>query len=269
MGRDGMNRIAQRFAEIQKSGKNGLVVFITAGAPNMKATYATVPELVSAGADIVEIGIPFSDPLAEGPVIQESSFIALQNLTTIDDCMELVRYSRLSDDETPIVLMGYYNPIFQYGTEKFLEKCNMIGVDGLIIVDLPAAEAKEFKVLCNSYEVSFIPLIAPTSTDANIKLALEKCDGFVYCVSVTGVTGARREVSSRGLDLVDRIKSFTDLPVAVGFGVSNKSHVDEICAKAEAAVVGSALVSVMLESGESQVAKSAGDFVKSLTGYPV
>ena len=134
-------------------------------------------------------------------------------------------------------------------------------------MDLPAVEAQEFKQICNKSDVSFIPLIAPTSTDKNISLSLEKCDGFVYCVSVTGVTGARTEVSSRGLDLVDRIKKFTDLPVAVGFGVSNKSHIDEICLKAEAAVVGSALVKVMLESDKCNIAKNAGDFVKSLTGH--
>ena len=121
--------------------------------------------------------------------------------------------------------------------------------------------------MCNNNGVSFIPLIAPTSTDSNIELSLEKCDGFVYCVSVTGVTGARSEVSSRGLELVDRIKKFTDLPVAVGFGVSNKSHVDEICVKAEAAVVGSALVNVMLESDKPEIARNAGDFVKSLTNH--
>ena len=262
-----MNRIAQKFNEIKETGRNGLVVFITAGAPDIEATYATIPALVSGGADIIEIGMPFSDPLAEGLVIQQSSFLSLQNNTTVDDCLDLVVNVRKTDKLTPLVLMGYYNPVYQYGSEKFVKKCNEYGIDGLIIVDLPAVEAQEFKQICNKSDVSFIPLIAPTSTDKNISLSLEKCDGFVYCVSVTGVTGARTEVSSRGLDLVDRIKKFTDLPVAVGFGVSNKSHIDEICLKAEAAVVGSALVKVMLESDKCNIAKNAGDFVKSLTGH--
>ncbi len=262
-----MNRITKRFTEIKAAQRNGLVVFVTAGAPDIETTQATLPALVSAGADIIEIGMPFSDPLAEGPVIQKSSYVSLLNKTSVDDCLDLAKHLRESDDSTPLVLMGYYNPVYQYGLSKFLEKCNRYGVDGLIIVDLPAVEANEFKIMCNNNGVSFIPLIAPTSTDSNIELSLQKCDGFVYCVSVTGVTGARSEVSSRGLELVDRIKKFTDLPVAVGFGVSNKSHVDEICVKAEAAVVGSALVNVMLESDKPEIARNAGDFVKSLTNH--
>ena len=226
-----MNRISKCFKKIRNENRNGLVVFITAGAPDMEATRVTIPNLIESGADIVEIGMPFSDPLAEGPVIQQSSFLSLGNSTNIDDCLKLVSAVREENEVTPLVLMGYFNPVYQYGVEHFLDECNKHGVDGVIIVDLPAVEAGDFKELCNHYRVSFIPLIAPTSTDDSIKLSVEKCDGFVYCVSVTGVTGARKEVSSRGLDLVERIKGFTGLPVAVGFGVSNKSHVDEICSK--------------------------------------
>jgi tryptophan synthase alpha chain len=259
-----MNRIRETFNKIKSQNRSGLVTFVTAGVPNLKTSLLVVKELIDAGSDVVEIGMPFSDPLAEGPVIQRSSFTALQNGVNIDHCLSIVKKVRINNKLTPLVLMGYYNPVYQYGVANFLKNCAESEVDGLIIVDLPAAEADSFKDECNNTGISFIPLIAPTSTDINIEKSIDKCDGFVYCVSVTGVTGARNDVSKRGLELVDRIKKYTDLPIAVGFGVSTRKHVNEICETADAAVVGSALISVMLESTPEKVSSDAGAFVRSL-----
>ncbi|MDA0263070.1 MAG: tryptophan synthase subunit alpha [Chloroflexi bacterium] len=254
------------FDKVREQKRPGLIVFLTAGFPDMKATLELVPALVAAGADMVELGVPFSDPLAEGPVIQESSFLALQNGTSLEDCLNAVETLRDKVPETPLVLMGYYNPIHTYGLVPFTERCRQVGVDGLIAVDLPGFESGPLISECQTRDISVIPLLAPTSTDRSIKEACAGASGFIYCISVTGVTGARDQVSARGFDLLDRVKAHTDLPLAVGFGISNRGHVEEVGKTAEAAVVGSAMIRVMLDSPRDELVERTTRFVAGLAG---
>ncbi len=262
----GEARIRRMFDAVREQKRPGLIVFLTAGFPDMEATLELVPALVAAGADAVELGVPFSDPLAEGPVIQESSFRALQNGTSLDDCLNAAESLREKVPDTPLVLLGYYNPIHSYGLAPFAERCHYAGVDGLIAVDLPGFESAPLSSECRSRDISVIPLLAPTSTDESIKDACAVASGFIYCISVTGVTGARDEVSQRGFDLLDRVKAHTNLPLAVGFGISNRGHVEEVGKMADAAVVGSALVRVMLDSPREELVERASRFVAGLAG---
>lgn len=241
-------------------------MFLTAGFPDNAATLELVPALVAAGADIVELGVPFSDPLAEGSTIQESSFQALQGRITLEDCIGMVGELRGKVGDTPLLLMGYYNPIYQYGLESFAEEAGSQGVDGVIAVDLPQFEAGPLAACCSSRDIPIIPLLAPTSTEESIRAACAVAAGFIYCISVTSVTGARDSVSERGFQLLERVRTHTDLPLAVGFGISRREHVEEVGRRAEAAVVGSALVRVMLESPRDQLVKRAGRFVAELAG---
>lgn len=262
----GKERIERMFASVRERERPGLVVFLTAGVPDMDATLELVPALVAAGADAVELGVPFSDPLAEGPVIQQSSFLALQNGVTTADCLQAAETLRDRIPDAPLILMGYYNPVFSYGITSFAAECERVGVDGLITVDLPGAESGPLAAECNRRDISLIPLLAPTSTEESIAESCRNASGFVYCVSVTGVTGARMEVSGRGLDLLERVRVHTDLPLALGFGISAPEHVAEVGKTADAAVVGSALVRVLLESPRLEVVERASAFVASLSG---
>ena len=262
-------RIKQAFDALRREGRPGLIVFLTAGFPDKAATLELVPALVAAGADLVELGVPFSDPLAEGPIIQESSFRALQEEITLEDCLEMVEGLRDRVRDTPLILMGYYNPIYQYGLERFAEDARSKGVDGIIAVDLPQFEAGPLAACCAPRDIPIIPLLAPTSTEESIRSACAGAAGFIYCISVTGVTGAREQVSERGFQLLERVRAHTSLPVAVGFGISRREHVEQVGLKAEAAVVGSALVRVMLESPRDQLVQRASQFVAELAGNRV
>lgn len=258
--------IKEKFAALKQEGKTGLIIFLTVGFPDLEATRELVPALVAAGADAVELGVPFSDPLAEGPVIQESSFRALEQGVTLSDCLSLVGELREQVPDTPLLLMGYYNPIYNYGLEKFARESHRVGVDGVIVVDLPHEEMGPLAQNCASLGISIIPLLAPTSTDASIRATTASASGFVYCVSLTGVTGARDQVSRRSFDLLSRVRAHTSLPLALGFGISRREHVVEVGQHADAAVVGSALVRVMLESPRDQLVADASRFIAGLAG---
>ena len=262
----GEPRIRRMFDAVREQKRPGLIVFLTAGFPDMEATLELVPALVAAGADAVELGVPFSDPLAEGPVIQESSFRALQNGTSLEDCLNAAETLREQIPDTPLILMGYYNPIHTYGLVKFTQRCHQAGVDGLIAVDLPGFEAAPLMAECRTRDISMIPLLAPTSTDGSIQDACAGASGFIYCISVTGVTGVRDQVSGRSFELLDRVKAHTNLPLAVGFGISSRAHVEAVGKTAEAAVVGSALIKVMLESPREELVERASRFVAELAG---
>ena len=262
----GRERIERMFASVRERERPGLIVFLTVGFPDIDATLELVPALVDAGADAVELGVPFSDPLAEGPVIQRSSFLALQNGVTTRDCLDAVKRLRDRVPDTPLILMGYYNPIYSFGVARYAEECLRVGVDGQIAVDLPGAESSLLARECDRRDVSLIPLLAPTSTEESIAESCRHASGFVYCVSVTGVTGARSEVSNRGIELVDRVRAHTSLPLAIGFGISTPEHVAQVGSTAEAAVVGSALVRVTLDSPRDEVVERASAFVASLAG---
>ena len=254
------------FASVRERERPGLIVFLTAGFPDMEATLELVPALVEAGADAVELGVPFSDPLGDGPVIQQSTFLALQNGVTTADCLQAVETLRHRIPDAPLVLMGYYNPVLSYGLAPFAAECQRVGVDGLITVDLPGTESGPLAAECDSRDISVIPLLAPTSTEESIAESCRNASGFVYCVSVTGVTGARLEVSGRGMELLQRVRAHTTLPLTLGFGISAPEHVAEVGRAADAAVVGSALVRVILDSPRDELVERASAFVASLAG---
>ena len=261
-----MDRVSETFRSIRETGRTGLVTYITSGFPSLDITTKIIPVLVENGADIIELGIPFSDPLADGPVIQESTNIALENGVTIDDCLDLVESVREDIPTTPLILMGYYNPIFNYGIPEFTSKCAAVGVDGLIVVDLPWEEITPLRMACREHEIRIIPLLAPTSADERITDTINVGSGFIYCVSVTGVTGSRQDVSNRGMELIHRVKDHTSLPLAVGFGISTREHVIEVCKEADAAVVGSALIRAMLDSSQEQIIANVAALVSNLSG---
>ena len=260
------DRIGEKFKAIRREGRPGLIVYLTTGFPDLAATLELVPALAAAGADGIELSIPFSDPLADGPVIQESSFLALQQGITPDDCLDTIAQVRERVPDTPLVLMTYYNPVYTYGLEPFAARLQECGVDGVIPVDLPAEEATPLYQQCAGRGVHLVPLLAPTSTDQGIRTAASLSSGFIYCVSLTGITGARDQVSQQGIELLKRVRVHTNLPLAVGFGISRREHVETVCQEAEAAAVGSALIRTMLESPRDQLVARASKLVSELAG---
>jgi tryptophan synthase alpha chain len=263
------DRIAQKFNQLEGEGRTGLILFLTVGCPDLEATLELVPALSGAGADLIELGVPFSDPLADGPTVQESSFHALRNGVTLEGCLGLVGRLRERGETVPIVPFTYYNPLLHYGLDAFARRAWECGADGVIVPDLPPDEAGPLLDACMPYGVHLIPLLAPTSTDARIRLACQGASGFVYCVSLTGVTGARDRLSEGVFDLLAKVRRHTELPLAVGFGVSKRDHVESIGAAAQAAVVGSALIRVLQESSRDLLVERARRFVLELSGAPV
>ena len=259
-----MSRIDERFASRKASGEGALVCFVTAGDPDIETTRKIVLELERAGADIVEIGIPFSDPIADGLSIQASSMRALENGTNIPAVLGLVRSIR-KESEIPLVLMTYYNPILHYGIEQFAADIADAGVDGVIVTDLVPEEAADWRTAANGNEIDTIFLLAPTSTDQRIKAVTDLASGFIYCVSRTGVTGARMEMAQGVRELVSRIRSYTGRPVAVGFGISKPEHVREVCEYADGAVVGSVLVDLIAaKTGSHDLLGGINNLVRAL-----
>jgi tryptophan synthase alpha chain len=235
-------RIDRRFAALHDEGRAGLVTFVTAGDPDPDTSLAILKALPAAGADLIEIGMPFSDPMADGPAIQASGRRALLAGQTMRRTLSMVRAFRQGDDETPIVLMGYYNPIYSYGTETFLADAKAAGVDGLIVVDLPPEADDELCLPALAHGLNFIRLATPTTDDKRLPRVLLNTSGFVYYVSITGITGTRAPDATAVTAAVGRIKRHTALPVAVGFGVKTPEQAAAIAAGADAVVVGSALV---------------------------
>jgi len=238
-------RIDRRFAELKTAGRAALVTFLTAGDPDPETSLALVQALPAAGADVIELGMPFTDPMADGPAIQMSSQRALKAGQTLKKTLELVRAFRGSDDATPLVLMGYYNPIYVYGVDRFLRDAKAAGVDGLIIVDLPPEEDGELCLPALKAGLNFIRLATPTTDDKRLPAVLANTSGFVYYVSITGITGAATPDAEKVAAAVARIKRHTKLPVAVGFGVRTAEQAAGIASGADGVVVGSALVSVL------------------------
>ena len=238
-------RIDRRFAELKTEGRAALVTFLTAGDPDPETSLALVRALPAAGADVIELGMPFTDPMADGPAIQMSSQRALKAGQTLKKTLELVRAFRGSDDATPLVLMGYYNPIYVYGVDRFLRDAKSAGVDGLIIVDLPPEEDEELCLPALKAGLNFIRLATPTTDDKRLPAVLANTSGFVYYVSITGITGAATPDAGKVAAAVARIKRHTKLPVAVGFGVRTAEQAAGIASGADGVVVGSALVNVL------------------------
>ncbi len=256
--------IRQAFEAARSKGRIALAPFVTVGYPSPAATPGIVKAIVEAGADVVELGVPFSDPLAEGPTIQKSSFAALEQGVTPKLCLEVAAGLRQDGVTAPFILMGYYNPLLAFGPEKFCEQAAAAGVNGLIVADLPSEEAGPLTANANANGLAVVPLLALTSTDERIALGCRRAGGFVYCVSVMGVTGARATVSQRVRGLVARVRQHTALPVAVGFGISKPEHVAEVAQFADGAVVGAALVEAIGAGPESGAAGRAGAYIRSL-----
>ncbi len=257
-------RIDRRFADLKSEGRAGLVTFLMAGDPDAKTALAILKALPKAGADVIEIGMPFTDPMADGPAIQAAGLRALKSGQTMVKTLAAVRAFRKDDDTTPIVLMGYYNPIYIYGVAKFLDDAKGAGVDGLIVVDLPPEEDEELCLPALAAGLNFIRLATPTTDDKRLPAVLKNTSGFVYYVSIAGITGAAAPDVGQVHAAVGRIKRHTKLPVAVGFGVRSAKQVKDIAAGAEAVVVGSALVNAVAKSLDNK-GKATGRTVKAVT----
>jgi len=243
-----MSRIPARFAKLKKEGRAGLITFVTAGDPDRATSQAILDGLPEAGADLIELGLPFSDPMADGPVIELASQRALKNGATVARTLEMVSEFRKKNADTPVILMGYYNPIYAYGAERFCKDASVAGVDGLIIVDLPPEEAAELGGPARANDIDVIYLTTPTSDDARLPTVLASASGFVYHVSIAGITGAASAKLDAVSDALARIRRHTDLPLAVGFGIKTAAQVAEIGKLADAAVVGSAIVQKLADS---------------------
>jgi tryptophan synthase alpha chain len=259
-----MTRIVDKFAALSASARKGFIPYITAGDPSLEATAEIILALERNGADIIELGVPFSDPMADGPVIQRASERALRNGVTVRDCLNLVRRIR-QQSEIPIVLFSYFNPLLSLGEETMGRELCEAGVDGVLVTDLVPEEADELIAQMRAVDVDTIFLVAPTSTDERIKRVARASSGFIYAVSRAGVTGVRQSLSEAANALVERVRRFTELPIAVGFGVSTPEHVAEIWRHADAAVVGSRIVSEIAEySGDDSLIERVGSLARAL-----
>jgi len=264
-----MSRIEARFAELKKQNRAAFVPFITAGDPDAETSFAIMEKLPAIGADLIELGAPFSDPMADGPAVQAASLRALKSGATMHKTLEMVRRFRKGDNKTPIILMGYYNPIHHYGTAKFARDAAAAGVDGLITVDLPPEEDEVLRVPANEHGIDVVRLLAPTTNDARLKTVLTGASGFLYYVSVAGVTGTKTFDASEVEQAVKRIHAGSALPCCVGFGIKTPEQAGQIARIADGAVVGSAIVSRIAElsangAKQAEVVKNIAEFCKSL-----
>ncbi len=258
-------RIERRFTALKKEGRAALVTFTMAGDPDYETSLAIARALPKAGADVIELGMPFTDPMADGPAIQAAGLRALKAGQRMTKTLALVREFRKDDDETPIVLMGYYNPIYVYGNDRFLADARSAGVDGLIVVDLPPEEDEELCLPSLKAGLNFIRLATPTTDDRRLPAVLNHTSGFVYYVSITGITGAAAPDNANVAAAVARIKRHTKLPVAVGFGVKTPEHARAIAQGADGVVVGSARVDALRQSLDT-IGKAGAGTVEAVTG---
>ena len=261
-----MTRIHNKFEELKEKGKAALVTYLTAGDPSLEATPDIIYKLEESGADIIELGVPFSDPMADGPTIQLASERALKNGTTVKGVLDIVSKIR-KRSEIPIITFGYYNPFLSYGLRRFSEDARNAGVDGLLVVDLPPEEADEFKIHTDKAGLDLVFLLAPTSTSERIRLVSERASGFIYLVSVTGVTGERPAMDYSLESLVREIKNHTRLPVGIGFGVSTPDQAARIANFADAVIVGSALIRIIEKYGNNgkELFKEISGFISGLS----
>lgn len=266
-----VTRIEQRFSDLKKQGRSALITFTTAGDPDYTTAVNILKGLPAAGADIIELGMPFSDPVADGPAIQAASIRALNGGMTVIRTLQMVREFRAQDQTTPIILMGYYNPVYIYGVDRFLPDALEAGVDGLIIVDLPPEEDIELAIPARKKGMGYIHLATPTSDVARLGQILENASGFLYYVSIAGITGTREPDPGPVKAAVEMIRSRTDLPVAVGFGIKTPENVRAFAEIADAVVVGSAIVNIIAANIDSEglanpdLGSRVHDFIKTLS----
>ncbi|QEK11763.1 tryptophan synthase subunit alpha [Crassaminicella thermophila] len=235
-----MSRITEKFNILRRKNEKALVTYVTSGDPDLDTTIRLVLKMEEAGADIIELGIPYSDPLADGPVIQRAAQRALSNGTNINSVFDMVLKLR-EKTEIPLVFLIYYNSIFRYGVEKFLDNCKKYGIDGLIIPDLPLEERKELKEMMKDYPIDLIPLVAPTSEDRIKEIVLD-AEGFVYCISSIGVTGIRDDFKQDLSKFINKVRKYTDIPLAIGFGISSEEAIKKLKGLSDGLIVGSAII---------------------------
>lgn len=251
-----MSRIKKAFED-----KKAFIAFVTGGDPDLETTEALIPQMAEAGADLIEIGIPFSDPIAEGVVIQEADARALAAGTTTDKLFDMVKRVREKVD-IPLVFMTYINPIYTYGTEKFTKMCAECGIDGLIIPDVPFEEKDEISGACEAAGIELISMIAPTSKE-RINMIASEAKGFLYCVSSLGVTGVRNKITTNIKEMVEQVKTVSDIPCAIGFGIATPQQAKEMAAVSDGAIVGSAIVKIIAQNGKACI-KPVCDYVKEM-----
>jgi tryptophan synthase alpha chain len=264
------NRITEKFNQLKAEERGGFIPFIVAGDPNLDVTRELILELARKGASIIELGVPFSDPVADGVTIQAAAERALKNPISVEAILQTVAGIRRADCEVPIILFSYFNPILRFGLENFAEKAVEAGIDGILITDLVPEEAAEFRSILAARELALIMLAAPTSSDERLQKICAGASGFVYAVSRAGVTGARTNLSSDAENLVGRLRNYTDLPVAVGFGISNAEQVSATWKYSDAAVVGSAIVAeiarlaLIMDENSDEFVDRIGTFAENL-----
>jgi len=259
-----MNRIVEKFKILKEKGEKAFIPFISLGYPDMQTCMDLILELQKSGADIIELGIPFSDPLADGPVIQSASFEALKNGVTLSKAIEFVSKVR-EKTSIPIIFMGYYNPVFKFGEKEFVSEAQEAGVDGLIVADLPPEEADNIRRYAKEKNLTLIFLLTPVSSNERIKLICKISEGFIYCVSYTGVTGGGKKERTLG-SLVDKIRSYSKIPVTIGFGISTPSDVKRVSHLADGVIVGSAIIRRIIENKDRRdMVKRVGEFALSLS----
>lgn len=256
-GLSGLNALRQTFSAARAEGRATFMPFFTIGYPDLPTSLAAVEALVAAGADAIEIGMPFSDPLADGPVIQQASQIALRNGISTGDCLEAVRTLRARGVRVPLIMMGYINPLLSYGLSRFVAEAAAAGANGFIVADMPPEESGEMAALCVQHDLALIPLLAPTSSPERIQQVVRPARGFVYLVSVTGVTGARDSLPPDLTEYVQRVRALTPLPLAVGFGISKPEQARAVAGLADGVIVASALIRLMEQSGLDAVRELA------------
>jgi len=259
-----MSRIDQLFAELKQRQETALIPFLTAGDPDIATTAKLIRTLADSGADLIELGVPFSDPMADGPTIQAASERALAAGTTVEKVLQLVADVR-RDCQVPLVLMGYYNPIFRYGAERFAQDAAAAGVDGLLLVDLPPEEVGEISAVMKAAGIALITLLAPTTPAARMQKLAAAAQGYLYYVSMTGVTGTQKITPADIRVAVENLQSFTDVPVGVGFGITTAEEAKAVGEFADGVVVGSALVKIIAEnSGSDELLPRVGEFISEL-----
>ena len=262
-----MGRIEDAFATLKRQGKKGFIPFITAGDPDLATTEELLVVLANSGATLIELGVPFSDPMADGPVIQRASERALKNRFGLQEILDTVARTRKQID-TPIILFSYYNPLLQFGLKRIAKAAKDAGLDGVLVTDLTPEESGEFEAELRANGLDMIFLVAPTSTDERLKLVAQHASGFIYAVSRAGVTGAQSTVSAEAEKLVNRMRQFSELPIAVGFGISNAEQVRDVNRYADAVVVGSAIVAEMERiGGRPDLAQEIRKFLAGLQDF--
>ena len=264
-----MSRIEETFALLGSDARTGIATYVTVGFPERRSMIPLLRAMVEGGADIIELGLPFSDPLADGATIQRASQVALENGVTLSHCLDTCAEARSEFPETPILMMGYYNPLLSYGIESFAQDAGRVGLDGLIVVDLPPEEAGSLQAAGRAHGIDLIFLLAPTSTDERVKRVCDASTSLIYCVSLTGVTGARKDLDPGLPRFLERVRGKTSLPLMVGFGISTRAHIEAVADYAESVVVASALIDLIENVSPSQRLERVREYVEELAGRRV